>query len=176
MTTTQQDVKKYAVAYMRGKDMLNNISAETIKELHEYVKREFDKIAGFTLFDNVEIDCKTMRERYNKDGILYISSLHNNSPLFPNELNLQFRAIHDYIHLTKNFGCDYEGEYLTFIEQSKGLSKEAKQVLFSEIVLQACYCLYTGNFADVQKVVLYRNPEFLELTDNENMYISLLTM
>lgn len=176
MTTTQQDVKKYAVAYMRGKDMLNNISAETITELHEYVRREYNKIQHLVYTEAKEIDCDLMREKWAVNGKLFISTLHNNSPLFPESLNIQFRAIHDYIHLTKNFGCDYEGEYLTFLEQSKGLSNEAKQVLFSEIVLQACYCLYTGNFADVQKVVLYRNPEFLELTDNENMYISLLTM
>lgn len=176
MTFTQSEIKKYAIAYERGKDSLQTISADTIKELHEYINREFKPIENITEFYSKDVPCNEMRAIYTEIGILAISAINNNSELFPNELNLKFRAIHDYIHLTKNFGCDYEGEYLTFLEQSKGLSKEAKQVLFSEIVLQACFFLHFGFFPKKQKIVIYDNPEFLNHSDEENIYLSLLTM
>lgn len=155
-TVTTQDnaasIRTNALTYERYKGV--TVNPEIVSELHDYINRSFRKLPVPVQFVDIELTCEDMRRTYHDTHVLAISSLHNNSDLFPGLLNLKFRAIHDYVHLTKGYACNYEGEYRTFLEQSRGLSYGAKQVLFSEIVLQACYCLYFGAFPEKQKVVL----------------------
>ena len=47
-----------------------------------------------------------------KRGLLKISQLHNVHPLFTEEQNLRFRAIHDYTHYKIQSDFSLEGEYI----------------------------------------------------------------
>lgn len=143
-----------ANVYAKGEDCLHLIPDNVFREIYDYVNREFNNLPCPVSFTEREVDCHGMAEAWEKDGLLLISTMYNDSRLLPGELNLKFRAIHDYIHLTKDYGCDYIGEYNTFLEQCKGLSSYACRVLYSEIVLQAAYCIHFGNFASFQKIVL----------------------
>jgi hypothetical protein len=72
-----------------------------------------------------------------KRGLLKISQLHNTHPLFTQEQNLQFRAIHDYAHYVTQSDFSLEGEYRAFLEQSRMYKPESIPALYTEIVLQA---------------------------------------
>lgn len=137
---------------MRGGNA--KINTLTISEIGLYIEREFEKIPCQIMFVYEEVTCNDMINTYNEHGVLKISALHNNSDIYTPLQNLKFRAIHDYVHLTKNYPCDYDGELKTYLYQSQGLSDAAKKVLYSEIVLQASYYLYFGVFAEKQKIVI----------------------
>lgn len=148
-------IKHLACIYSRYKDDRLRISENTIYELHDHVEREFSKIQIQVLFESKNFDdFEEVKHEYKNYDKLYVSALNNNSDLFPGTLNLKFRAVHDVIHIDYNYKFDFIGEYNTYKIQSEGLSFKAKQVLFSEIVLQAAYCLHYGEFAPVQKIVL----------------------
>jgi hypothetical protein len=86
-----------------------------------------------------------------------ISADFNDSRLLPGKLNLQFRAVHDYLHYVLQAPFTAEGEIQVYGLQKKlHCSAIGQQILFSEVVLQACYCEYFGKFAEFQKVVLYK--------------------
>ncbi len=148
-------ISHYAEIYDRYKDQYDDILPETISELHSYVRREFMLIPCNIRFVDKELnDLAEVKRLLVAEKTLYISSLHNNSRLFPGDLNLAFRAIHDATHLGKMLPFTYEGEYKVWEIQSKGMSYQARQVLFSEIVLQTAYSLHFDRFAEDQKIVL----------------------
>lgn len=104
-------------------------------------------------YENVDQLSKDIRG----NGIMLISRDHNDSKLLGDEVNLMFRAIHDYLHYVLQAPFNAEGEIKVYKLQKKLHESEiSKQILFSEVVLQACYAEYFGKFAEVQKVVLYR--------------------
>lgn len=152
-------IRSLAVTYERYKDQFRNLTLEVIAELHDKVTEEFYAIKEQVTdirFVPAELDDFELQVKpsYKSLGIINISSLNNNSELFPGNLNLWFRAWHDYIHLKYDYPFTFEGEYQTYLKQAEGLSYKAKQVLFSEIVLQTAYCVYYGMFVEKQKVVL----------------------
>lgn len=149
-------IRELAVTYERYKDQLRNLSLDTIAEIHDRVTEEYHEIpCSYVNFVPKELnDFDEVKHAWYKDNILLVSTLNNHSDLFPGNMNLWFRAWHDYIHLKYDLPFTFEGEYQTYIHQSEGLSYKAKQVLFSEIVLQTAYCVYYGKFAEKQKVVL----------------------
>ncbi len=85
---------------------------------------------------------------------LSISTLHNNSLILNSIQNLQFRFIHDIHHLELDADFSMEGEFRTAQHiMAMTDNNEVKQILFSEIALQAAYALEYGEFAKEQKVV-----------------------
>ena len=103
-----------------------------------------------------EVDCEQMKQAMDTDGTMLVSVLYNHPhPLlygFDTEMaeqyNLIARAVHDWVHYVNDYlPCTAYQEYLCWLKQSKGRSKEIQQILFSEIVLQASYCEQFGHFA-----------------------------
>jgi hypothetical protein len=75
-------------------------------------------------------------------------------PYFDRRTNLRFRAVHDYHHFISEFDFSLMGEIKAFKHISSMVeSVVAKQILFSEIVLQAAYTHQYGEFP-AQKIVL----------------------
>lgn len=141
--------------YLRYKDQFDKIDPSTIEELHRYVRLETLSIPVPVHFLDEELnDFHHVKECVKEKGYLPISTLHNNSRLFPGLLNLGFRAIHDWVHIQYDLPFDFYGEYKTWLIQAKELSYPAKQVLFSEIVLQTAYYVTYGSFMEDQKIVL----------------------
>lgn len=90
-----------------------------------------------------------------KRGLLKISQLHNVHPLFTEEQNLRFRAIHDYTHYKIQSDFSLEGEYKTFLEQSRHCLASSVPALYTEVVLQAAHMQYFGTFP-IQKLFIRR--------------------
>ena len=144
-----------AAMYERCKNVLKDLPSEVIDEIHSRIKKEFMSLPCRVEFLAEELnDLEEVKRKYVETGVLSISSLHNDSELLPGSINLAFRVWHDFVHIQFNYPFDYEGEYNTWKVQSKGLSYLARQVLYSEIVLQTAYSLHNGFFPKKQKVVL----------------------
>jgi hypothetical protein len=160
---TGEMIEKFAIIYERYKDVCTTenrctILKPAIHELWSYIAAEYAKIENIVTFADCEIDCDLLDTLYLKTGEIWVSTLHNHSNLFPEQINLKWRAIHDKLQID-GAKCDFWGEYETWYNQGKGLSHLAKQILFSEIVLQAAFYIHYGYFKDVQKVVLVDIPE-----------------
>lgn len=89
-------------------------------------------------------------------GNLLISTQFNQSELLGSEINLIFRAIHDIHHVKLNANFSWQGEcastrYILSLTDNMLF----QQLLFSEILGQSAVCLYTGQFPEHQKVVLF---------------------
>ncbi len=89
-------------------------------------------------------------------GNLLVSTQFNESDLLGSEINMIFRCIHDVHHVKLNVDFSWEGEcasarhIVSFTDNFL-----FKQLLFSEILGQSAVCLYTGQFPEHQKVVLF---------------------
>jgi hypothetical protein len=89
-------------------------------------------------------------------GKLLISTQFNQSELLGSEINLIFRAIHDIHHVKLNADFNWQGECAsTRYIMSLTDNILFQQLLFSEILGQSAVCLYTGQFPEHQKVVLF---------------------
>jgi hypothetical protein len=89
-------------------------------------------------------------------GNLLISTQFNDSTLLGSEINTIFRGIHDMHHIKLNVDFSWQGEcasarYIMSLTDNFLF----QQLLFSEILGQSAVCLYTGQFSEEQKVVLF---------------------
>lgn len=100
-------------------------------------------------------------------GLLKIHTTGNYSKVWGTFTNLQFRAIHDYIHCLFNLDFTHTRELLAFKEQSEfSLTHRSAHdfpylnwetyvgILRSEIVYQSAYKEHYGAFHTDQKIVL----------------------
>lgn len=159
--SNQDYIRNKAIIYERYKDDYERLTTEQIDTFREEVARAFH---GNTVpFVDVRYvkgqpyeNCDQLSKDIRGNGLMLISSDNNESTLLPGELNLQFRAVHDYIHYILQAPFDAAGEIRVYnLQKEFHKSQVSKQILFSEVVLQACYAEYFKRFAPVQKVVLY---------------------
>lgn len=89
-------------------------------------------------------------------GNLLISNQFNESELLGLEINLIFRCIHDVHHVKLNADFTWQGECASARHiMSFTNNVLLQQLLLSEILGQSAVCLYTGQFPEQQKVVLF---------------------
>lgn len=158
--TDESYITHKAQIYERYKDSFHLIHPDIKRSFRENVDRAFkalpstitiDFVDGQPYENHLEL---TTDIRYLKR--LRVSKDYNDSPLLPGILNLQFRAIHDFLHYILQAPFDAMGELRVFNTQKKFHPEEIEQkILFSEVVLQACFKEHFGKFPEVQKVVLY---------------------
>ena len=140
--------------------MPNNFNLLLDSELKEIRQIIIDKYLDLPCnvsfeYGNSELDnFEYVKNTYKTQNILLISADNNSSELLPNNLNLWFRAWHDYIHIENNYLFGFEGEFYAFLKHIENQSDLFKQVCFSEIVLQTAYFETFNKFAEFQKVVL----------------------
>lgn len=174
-------IRNKAIIYERYKDQFNEIDSVDLRQFRLEVERAFNEhvlpfasvyYVGGQPYANcaelttdlrgsvIDIPNGTASGKHvlhESRPIMKISSDHNDSKLLPGELNLQFRAVHDYIHYILQAPFTAAGEIKVYNFQKRfhqgGI---CQQILFSEVVLQACYAEYFKRFAPVQKVVLYK--------------------
>lgn len=158
---TSDYIRKNALIYERYKDNFDELGIDEIETFRAQIERAYkliphgdinvNRVTGQPYVNVLEL---TNDVKYNR--CLQISEDNNNSRLLPGDLNLRFRAVHDYIHYLIQAPFTAEGEIAVYNLQKKLHSEGISQkILFSEVVLQACYVEYFGRFAPVQKVVLY---------------------
>lgn len=152
-------LESLAIAYQEGKHHILNIDEQT--NIREFIKSEFKRNSSTKLFPTIEwvnfepyATALELFEDIKYNHRMMISCLHNESPVFDEQTNLMFRALHDWHHFKLNADFSIEGEYATF-EEISALTENAtiKQVLYSEIVLQAASAIVNGEFLP-QKLVL----------------------
>lgn len=158
--STKDYIRKNALVYLRYKDNYDQLTEEEIKLFREEVIDAFVKLPS-----DIEVryvtgqpyaNHKELTDDIKTNKVMRISTDHNESTLLPGILNLQFRAVHDYLHYTLQQPFTAAGEINVFKMQKKFHSEGiSQQILFSEVVLQACYCEYFGEFPNKQKVILY---------------------
>jgi hypothetical protein len=149
-----------AIKYERYKDRFDDIPIEELNEFRLEVELAFSRItSGGPVVAFVDYDPYKSLAELTVDIInrfeMKISSLNNDSKLLPGDLNLKFRAVHDFLHYFLQQPFNYLGEYKVYQAQKHiHKSQLRRQILYSEVVLQAAYCEYFGHFSDKQKIVL----------------------
>lgn len=157
-TYLKEQIKHYAQLYENGKDSTNEYRQE-IDILANWINNEFQNLCDTGLhIEFVDFEPYTDNKAMNIDvleyGRLKIST-RNNKSIFDENTNLMFRAIHDYHHVINNYDFSFTGEARACIYFTKlfPYNKEIRQILFSEITLQAAYFLHYGKFGS-QKLVI----------------------
>lgn len=157
----EKRISHEAAMYLRCKDMFDNIPQDKIEHIQSVVRKNYMSLDINIEFVSVELnDFEEVKRIYKENNILYISNLHNDSRLFPGDLNLAFRAWYDYIHLKYDLPFDYIGEYKTWLYHVADIQDTlCRQILYSEVVLQTAYYVTYNNFPKHQKIVLIDLPE-----------------
>lgn len=156
MTNTQY-IRKNAIIYQRYKDQFNQLGVCDIKRFRDEVERAFYQLPIKTVFVDGQpyANVAELTQDIKAGKPMLISHDNNDSKLLPRVLNLMFRAVHDYLHYTLQAEFNATGEIAVFKLQGKLHSDGISQkILFSEVVLQACFCEYFGKFSESQKIVL----------------------
>lgn len=151
--------RELAIKYERYKCQFDKIHYTEIEKFSRDVNIAFNvltnnltvKYVDFDPYNNVE----EMTADIETNKVLKISSLFNESKIMDAATNLRFRAIHDYLHYVLQAPFTFAREYEVYKLQSKlHGSKVGKDILYSEINLQAAYAEYFGRFAEKEKVIL----------------------
>jgi len=165
--TTIALIQREANKYLRYKCVLDTIDPYEVGQFRMEIDQAYNRIPkdipcfdgsidNFVVFVDYDPykDLSEMTEDIQDNEVLKVSSLHNDSRLLPGDLNLKFRAVHDYFHYLLQQPFDFKGE-LNVYKATKFLHKSdiGKRILYSEIVLQAAYCEYFGSFGK-QKVII----------------------
>jgi hypothetical protein len=94
-------------------------------------------------------DRDQMADDVKSNGVLKISKLFNNHPVFTAEENLKFRAVHDYYtHIVCNQDFGLKGELKAYNTHARLAPPAALPALFTEVVGQACYAIDRGQVDD----------------------------
>lgn len=93
-------------------------------------------------------------EDLQEAGMLKVSMDNNESCILTPTENFMFRAVHDFHHATLDAGFDMLGEFKTYEYFSSFTDNTlVKQILRSEILVQAAFRLEYGYFGE-QKLIL----------------------
>lgn len=161
-------INKLGTMYVEMPNNFSQLTPNEIKEIRQIITDKYLDLPCNVSFEygNSELDnFDYVKKVYKTENILLISADNNNSELLPNNLNLWFRAWHDYIHLENNYLFGFEGEFYAFLKHIENQSDLFKQVCFSEIVLQTSYFETFNQFAEFQKLVLLPIEEVNALID-----------
>lgn len=155
-------LRKDALKYLRYKDMLDEVPEEVVEGYRALTGHTYNIIPTRLNVEFVSYDPYKSLQELSKDikdnGKLLVSSLNNDSRLLPGNLNLKFRAVHDYLHFKHQLEFNYHGEREVYkLQKTLYYAKYYslfKKMLYSEIVLQTAYKEYFGKFAEKQKVII----------------------
>jgi hypothetical protein len=113
-----------------------------------------------------------MRKSVEDTGILQVSTADSDHPVFDNETNMKFRAVHDYMtHIqpkkpagftsSKAKGSIHQ-ELRAYNIHAKTVPRDGIPALFTEVVGQVCTFYVTGKFAE-QKVCLLDGFDYINV-------------
>lgn len=128
---------------------------KAFKEISKINRELFKKIpyeVMFTTNDHYK-SAKEMRERVQKEGIIYIFTENSEHPFLSQNDNNIGRAVHDvFAHLVCGCPFSFKGEYNAFLEQQQYYPEWTRGVLFAEIVGQTC-AYYIGGYNFDQRAI-----------------------
>ncbi len=155
--TDLQYIRKNALIYQRYKDQFDSLTPSELLQFQDEVEQAFTCVPITVKYVSGQpyANCEELTKDIQVNKVMRISTDFNDSKLLPGELNLKFRAVHDWLHYTLQAPFTAIGEIQVYKYQKKHHSVGLMQdILFSEVVLQACFCEYFGTFAAKQKLVL----------------------
>ena len=134
------------------------VSETELDTFRTWIFREFHnhRLGNVLLLTDDDVTPEQMLANWHSKGTLLISTAHSEHPFLSVSDNVRFRAVHDFHHICGCCGFDFKGEHQTYVMASKSAPESIKWILFSEIVLQASACIWTGEF-QAQKLVKYPN-------------------
>lgn len=170
---SRHDVEAMAKKYDAFADEFDYIPDSEIKAFRQLINMQFSDISKNIQIEFVDFEpyganpsIKQMLVDFRK-GIMKIHTTGNDSRIWGKFHNLQFRAIHDYIHLIQELDFTHSEETKVYPAQFE-FSLQArytqafpflnwetyKRILRSEIVYQSAYKEAFGKFHIDQKIIL----------------------
>lgn len=166
-------VEGMALAYKNAEDEFDKIPMKQLLSFRQLVNLQFSDISRKVIFHFVDYEPygiqPTIAEMLKDfhQGYILIHTTGNDSKAWGTFTNLQFRAIHDYIHCLYNLEFNHANEIKAFQKQFE-FSVQAryanefpwlnwetyKNILRSEIVYQSAYKETFDKFHIDQKIIL----------------------
>ena len=155
-----------AQAY-REAPMYDSAAEEGYRALAEWLDKHFGRISTRSRFEfvprHVYTSAKDLRSRVESEGVMYVSTLDADHPVWKGEegliTNTMFRAWHDWEgHIVKGKGFTLAGEIGAYNAHAKIVPRVALPVLFTEVVGQICCFYQSGKKNCEQKAIIM--PEF----------------
>jgi len=130
--------------------------------LERWIPKMFKRIVGLGSLD-VEFvdedpyeDDEELRNQVRETGVLKVWRGGTTHPIWSTEINLQFRAIHDWMGHVQPSGkpsFGIQGEIAAYNAHLHTIPSEAIPAMFSEVVGQASYVINYGSFPS-QKIAI----------------------
>jgi hypothetical protein len=161
-------------AYVNAPDFDNSV-VPSYRALMESTKKLYKRLQSKVKVEFVDYDPYGSRNEMADDvkntGILKISKLFNEHPLYSKEENLILRAVHDYYtHIIANQDFGLRGELKAYNTHAKLAPPAALPALFTEIVGQVSYAIVNGDFPK-QKICKLDGFDYLNVGKIDNIDI-----
>mgnify|MGYP000166512528 CR=1 FL=1 len=158
MSVSKEDLQLLAEAYQQSPD--RSASAK----VRAMVRAEVDRVdrAFAALKRKIQVvftpkdpypSYEAMVQRVLSEKTMLVYTGFSETPLWTPEQNWKARAVHDWDHIRAGVDFSMRGEAAAF-RKSAARMEQLAPLYLSEIALQAAQQNYTGNFDDVQKVVI----------------------
>lgn len=165
-------IEKIAKGYAEADDDAPYIKDSDLHNMRQLINLQFAHLSQKVYFDFVDKDPYTYTKIDELDfdwrrGIIKVNTSGNDSMVWGKVYNLQFRAIHDYIHCLHRLDFNFYSEIEAFKKQYEFSLKDEftthfpymdwdlyKNVIRSEIVYQAAVKEHFQQFHIDQKIVL----------------------
>jgi hypothetical protein len=170
---TPHTVEGMAEKYDAATDEFDTISEAELRVFRQLVHMQFNDITKVINVEFVDYEpygeTPTLADMMKdfRAGVMKIHTTGNDSKVWGKFHNLEFRAVHDFIHLLHNIDFNHEEELVAFERQFAYSLQERytrqfphlnwdtyKRILRSEIVYQSAYKEAFGEFHIHQKVIL----------------------
>lgn len=143
-------LKSLATAYIQGQAVDPTLAE--VDAFKGWVNGRFLRIAHIVDFISEDVSPARMEAHYRACRRLLVSTVNNSDNLWGETINARFRAVHDWDHLRWSCGYDLDGEVSAYCAAAADAPDSILWILYSEIVLQAAACIYTGRFNEQRLV------------------------
>lgn len=118
--------------------------------------------------EHVYTSAKDLRNRVQKEGVMYVSTLDADHPVWKGEdgliTNTMFRAWHDWEgHIVKGKAFSLQGEIAAYNAHAKIVPRACIPVLFTEVVGQICCFYQSGKKNCEQKAAILPGFDYINV-------------
>jgi len=140
--------------------------------LAEWLDKHFGRLKGRVKFEfvpeHVYTSARDLKSRVDAEGIMYVSTLDAEHPVWKGEegliTNTMFRAWHDWEgHIVKGKGFTLQGEIAAYNAHAKMVPRACLPILFTEVVGQICCFYQSGKKNCEQKAVILPGFDYINV-------------
>ena len=160
-----------AEAYEQAPDY-DPAAEEGYRVLAKWLKGHFGRISTRTRFEfvpeHVYESAKELRQRVRDEGVMYVSTLDADHPVWTGKegliTNTMFRAFHDWQgHIEHGKGFTLRDEIGSYNAHTKIVPRAAIPVLFTEVVGQICCFYQSGKRNCKQKAIILDDFDYIKV-------------